>query len=885
MTHNRFDTPEFIRLAEDASRTKNWKRWGPYLPERQWGTVREDYSEDGDAWRYFPFEHSDLRAYRWGADGLLGITDRKGRLCFNPCLWNEKDSILKERLFGLSGHEGNHGEDCKELYYYLDSTPTHSYSKALYKYPHAAFPYEKLRSENKNRGIDQPEYELLDTGVFDENRYFDFEVEYAKGAPNDLLIRLTVTNQGSETAPIVLLPKIWYRNTWSWGCEHEGCTLKPQIASGPMGQLDLNHSSLGKFHLAYEADMAPELGFSENETDTETLYQTSTYTPHTRSAFTRWIRDGSREAVHSDKGTMAMLRYRFELKPGESQTIRLRLFDPQDVDISHPLSNFDTLFQNRKEEADQFWDNTLNSNLNKEERELQRQAYAGLLWSKQFYHYSVSDWLKGDSGIAHPPEARLKGRNNQWSHLYNRDVISMPDKWEYPWYASWDLAFHMVPFAKMDPAFAKSQLILFLREWYMHPNGQIPAYEWALDDVNPPTHAWACWQVYRIEARKGEGDVDFLKRVFSKLLLNFTWWVNRKDPEGNNLFGGGFLGLDNIGLFDRSKPLPEGATLHQADGTSWMAFYCTTMMEISLELARFDPSYEDIASKFFEHFMSIADAINHFGEDGLWDSETRFYYDEIHFSNGHSEKVKARSLVGLLPLIAVLPIEMNAINALPGFRKRMDWYLEHRKDITTTINCQWTADGVSETLLLAIPTEDRLRSVLGYLFDEDEFLSPYGIRSLSKVHEESPYSLKLDGDGQAIRYCAGDSDTWLFGGNSNWRGPIWFPLNYLLIESIKRFGSHYGDRFTIEYPTGSGVMKTLDQCANDIENRLKRLFFKDENGRRPYNNQYPQLDQSEDFGDYHQFFEFFNGDTGQGHGASHQTGWTALIATILDQKQ
>lgn len=885
MSEKNSDTPELIRLREDAARKKNWKRWGPYLPERQWGTVREDYSEDGDAWRYFPFEHSDLRAYRWGADGLLGLTDRQGRLCFNPGLWNEKDDILKERLFGLSGHEGNHGEDCKELYHYLDSTPTHSYNKALYKYPQAAFPYEALRSENQNRGIDQPEYEIMDTGVFDENRYFDLEVEYAKGGPNDILIRLTVTNRGPESAPINILPKLWYRNTWSWGCEHEGCTLKPRISAIRDGLLNLSHPSLGEFYFAYANEAAPEVGFAENETDTETLYQTHTHSAHTRSAFTKWIRDGIGDAVTRERGTMAMVRYRLDLAAGETRTIRLRLFEESVSGKQDPLSGFDSVFEKRKKEADAFWKQHLNPKLSKEARELQRQAYAGLLWSKQFYHYSVADWLKGDSSVASPPESRLRGRNHNWTHLFNRDVISMPDKWEYPWYASWDLAFHMVPFAKIDPHFAKSQLILFLREWYMHPNGQIPAYEWALDDVNPPTHAWACWQVYRMEARQGKGDVDFLKRTFSKLLLNFTWWVNRKDIHGNNLFGGGFLGLDNIGLFDRSKSLPQGATLQQADGTAWMAFYCTTMMEMALELARFDPPYEDIASKFFEHFMSIADAINHFGEGGLWDSETGFYYDEIRFADGQTEEVRARSLVGLLPLIAVLPIDRKAIEALPGFLKRMNWYLEHRKDITAVINCQMAMDDGADTLLLAIPSEDRLRSVLTYLFDEEEFLSPFGIRSLSKVYQESPYSLRLGEETHEIRYCPGDSDTYLFGGNSNWRGPIWFPLNYLLIESLKRYGDYYGETFQIEYPTGSGNLKTLNQCASDIEDRLKRIFLKDKQGGRPYNTRYPLLDHREGFADHHQFFEFFNGETGQGHGASHQTGWTALIATILDQKR
>jgi hypothetical protein len=794
-THNN-STPEETRLREDEAREKNWKRWGPYLPERQWGTVREDYSEDGDAWRYFPFEHSSLRTYRWGADGLLGITDRQGRLCFNPCLWNERDTILKERLFGLSGHQGNHGEDCKELYYYLDSTPTHSYNKALYKYPQQAFPYEDLVAENQRRGIQEPEYELLDTGAFNEDRYFDLEVEYAKASPNDVLILLTISNRGPDPSTVQLLPKLWFRNTWNWGCEHEGCTLKPRIEKTGTDHLELSHQSLGTYRFYYESELSPELGFAENETDTEYLYQTENYTPHTGSAFNRWIREDQPDAIHSSRGTMAMLRFRLDLASGESRTIRLRLCDLEESRQTEPWLDFDDIFRKRREEADQFWEQKLSPDLDEEAQQLQRQAYAGLLWSKQFYHYSVTDWLQGDSGVAKPPASRLKGRNSKWTHLFNRAVISMPDKWEYPWYASWDLAFHMVPFARIDPHFAKAQLLLFLREWYMHPNGQIPAYEWALDDVNPPVHAWACWQVYQAEGKNGAGDVDFLKRSFTKLLLNFTWWVNRKDLHGNNLFGGGFLGLDNIGLFDRSKPLPDGATLHQADGTAWMAFYCTTLLEMALELSRFDATYEDIASKFFEHFMAIADSINHFGQSGLWDEETGFYYDEIRYEDGSVSKIRARSLVGLLPLIAVLPMQRKTVDALPGFRKRMNWYVEYRKDITNAINCQFGGSEGSETMLLAIPTEDRLRRVLKYLFDEQEFLSPYGIRSLSKIHDSNPFSLKVGEQVLEIRYCPGDSNSHLFGGNSNWRGPIWFPLNYLLIESLKRFGNYYGDDFT-----------------------------------------------------------------------------------------
>ncbi|MDQ8204485.1 hypothetical protein [Pelagicoccus sp. SDUM812003] len=871
------------RLEDELSRKGNWKRWGTYLSERQWGTVREDYSEDGNAWAYFPFEQASLRSYRWGADGLLGFTDRQARLCLCPVVWNEKDPILKERLFGLSSTEGNHGEDCKELYYYLDATPTHSYAKAVYKYPQAKFPYELLRSENANRDRTQPEYEILDTGIFDENRYFDLEVEYAKEGPNDILIRLTATNRGPDPAPLHILPKIWYRNTWIWGCEHEGCTPKPRISSMDQGRLRLEHQSLGNFVLAFDCDESgqyPEFAFTENETDTQTLYQKDSYTKYTGNAFNKWIIDGDQNSVNREGGTMALLRYAATIEAGGSHQVKLRLYAESEASANGPFDDFDKIFLNRIHEADAFWEKHVASSLSPEEQRLQRQAYAGLLWTKQFYHYSVSDWLAGDSSVAKPPASRLKGRNHAWTHLFNRDVISMPDKWEYPWYASWDLAFHMIPFARMDPTFAKRQLLLFLREWYMHPNGQIPAYEWALDDVNPPTHAWACWQVYRREAKLGAADTDFLKRVFTKLLLNFTWWVNRKDPSGNNIFGGGFLGLDNIGIFDRSKPLPGGAQLHQADGTAWMAFYSVTMLAIALELAKTDPTYEDIASKFFEHFMSIADAINHFGEKGLWDSETGFYYDEIVFADGHVERIKVRSLVGLLPLIAVHSIQRQQLESMPEFHARLRWYLEHRKDITQTISSM-DCEETGGSLLLAIPNEERLRSLLGYLFDESEFLSDYGIRSLSKYHKEHPFSLRLGEQLHEVRYCPGDSDTWLFGGNSNWRGPIWFPLNFLIIQALKQYHDHFGDHFLIEYPTGSGQQRTLQECAQDIERRLTKLFLKDENGTRPYQRDFPAQSSDPHFEDLHLFYEFFHGDTGQGHGASHQTGWTALIATIL----
>ena len=872
------------RLEEDSRREKNWKRWGPYLSERQWGTVREDYSPNGQAWEHFPFEHAHLRAYRWGEDGLLGFCDRECRLCFAPAFWNGRDSIIKERLFGLNGSQGNHGEDCKELYYYLDSTPTHTYSKALYKYPQAAFPYDHLIRENANRGLNDPEFELLDTGVFDQDRYFDILVEYAKNGPNDLLIKLSISNRGPEPAQFCALPKLWFRNTWIWGCEHEGCSLKPFIRANGTRQLRLDRESLGAFF--FHADRAsdgttPIIALAENETNTQRLYGTDNYTSYTKDSFHRWVIEGQADAIQTaGAGTIAMVRYDLQIEAGATVELKFRLFSEAETPKTVFGKSFANAFKRAETQADQFWRSIIPDSVTDEEKSIQRQAYAGLLWTKQFYHFSIHDWLKGDPAVARPPEARKNGRNRSWKHLFNRDVISMPDKWEYPWYAAWDLAFHMLPFAEIDPDFAKKQLLLFLREWYMHPNGQLPAYEWAFDDVNPPTHAWACWEVYNIEKKAGRPDIDFLKRVFNKLLLNFTWWVNRKDPAGNNLFGGGFLGLDNIGLFDRSKSLPGGARLHQADGTAWMAFYCSNMLSISMELARVDRTYSDVASKFFEHFMSIAEATNCFGDRGLWDDEDGFYYDDIVYPDGNTQRMRIRSIVGLLPMIASLQLHETLLDELPGFRKRMDWYLDHRKDITELITALPSSQ-YGDDRLLAIPTKDRLLKLLRYLFDEGEFLSPYGIRSLSKTYQDNPYSLDIDGAAYELHYCPGDSDTYLFGGNSNWRGPIWFPINYLIIEALERYHHFYGNELQIEYPTGSGQTRDLKYCANDIRQRLIGLFKSDQTGCRPWHGPYHKFSDSSAFQPYQLFYEFFNGDTGTGHGASHQTGWTALVATLI----
>ncbi len=882
----RASTVEAQRLAEAAARTQNWKRWGPYLSERQWATVREDYSADGTCWDYFPHEHARSRAYRWGEDGLLGITDRECRLCFALALWNGKDPILKERLFGLTGKEGNHGEDVKEQYFYLDSTPTHSYMKALYKYPQAAFPYQQLVEENARRGKDQPEFELLDTGIFDENRYFDVFAEYAKNAPDDILIRITVANRGPEEAVLHLLPTLWYRNMWSWNCTHEGCGLRPRLSADESGSLvSSTHETLGTFHLAVGPDpqgAQPTLLFTENETNTHRLYSSGDASAFVKDAFHECVVHARKESVNPRPvGSKVAPHYVLKIPAGGTQVIRLRLFSDE-ANVSQPLGEeFENIFQLRLREADEFFDSLCPPLETVPESAVVRQAYAGLLWSKQFYHYVVADWLEGDPGMPTPPQDRKSGRNSEWKHLYSRDVISMPDKWEYPWFAAWDLAFHMIPFARLDGHFAKRQLSLFLREWYMHPNGQIPAYEFAFGDVNPPVHAWAAWRVYKISDRAGARDRDFLESVFQKLLLNFTWWVNRKDADGKNLFSGGFLGLDNIGVFDRSKPLPTGGHLQQADGTAWMAFYCSTMLAMAIELAcdgdKLRPAYEDMASKFFEHFVQIVDAMNTLGGTGLWDEEDGFYYDQIQFD--HSVvPLKTRSLVGLLPLIAVEVLDEQTCRRLPGFYKRMNWFLENRPDLSRHISyCETGHD----RRLLAIPSRERLERVLRYLLDEGEFLSPHGIRSLSRFHEQHPYEFQADGEVHRVDYVPGESNTYLFGGNSNWRGPIWFPINYLLIEALERYHHYYGDEFQVECPTGSGNLMNLKQAAQFIAQRLAALFLPDTNGQRPCHGGDARWATDPHWRDLILFHEYFHGETGKGLGASHQTGWTAIIARLM----
>jgi hypothetical protein len=879
---NQTASAELQRLAEDARREKNWKRWGPYLSERQWGTVREDYSEWGNCWDYFPHDQARSRAYRWGEDGLLGITDRECRLCFALALWNGKDPILKERLFGLTGPEGNHGEDVKELYYYLDSTPTHSYMKALYKYPQAEYPYARLADENRRRGKDQPELELLDTGVFNDNRYFDVFAEYAKASPDDILIRITVANRGPEPATLHLLPTLWYRNTWIWGCKHEGCWIKPTIKLAGDSMLQGDHVSFGKHYLV--ASGKPEFLFTENETNTKKLYGTDNWTPYVKDAFHEYLIHRNKDAVNPKQvGTKVAAYYKVNVPAGGEITIRLRLSN-EELSAKKSLGKeFDEIFAERMREAEEFFGARLPAGLSADEQNVMRQAYAGLLWSKQFYHYIIRDWLEGDPQQPAPPASRWNGRNNDWPHLYNRDIISMPDKWEYPWYAAWDLAFHMIPFARIDPQFAKDQLVLFLREWYMHPNGQLPAYEFAFGDVNPPVHAWACWRTYKIAGARGERDRQFLSRTFQKLLLNFTWWVNRKDAEGKNIFGGGFLGLDNIGVFDRSRPLPTGGHLEQADGTAWMAFFCNTMLSMALELAQTNPATEDMASKFFEHFIAIADAINTHGGTGLWDEQDGFYYDQLHL-DGKTIPLRIRSLVGLIPLLAVEILEEENIEHLPGFRKRMQWFLEHRKDLAQHISYMEddNPDDPHSHRLLAIPSRDRLERVLRYMLDENEFLSPYGIRSISKVHEKNPYVFYANGQEFRVDYVPGESNTGLFGGNSNWRGPIWMPINYLLVEALERYHHFYGDTFKVECPTGSGRMMNLQQVADELAGRLARIFLPDDKGYRPVHANERRYAEDPHWKDLVLFYEYFHGDTGRGVGASHQTGWTALATRCIE---
>jgi len=879
-------TAEAQHLEEAGQRERHWKRWGPYLSERAWGTVREDYSPYGTAWDYLPHDHARSKAYRWNEDGLAGICDRHQFICFAVALWNGRDPILKERPFGLTGSEGNHGEDVKEYYFYLDSTPTHSYMKYLYKYPQAEFPYVRLVEENRNRDKRAPEYELIDTGVFDDNRYFDVFVEYAKASPEDILIRIQVINRGPDEAQVSLVPTIWFRNSWSW----DNAQPRPQLRAGKpsknAGVIELDHSYYGRRHLLCEG--RPELLFTENDTNSERLYGLSNGSPYVKDGINDYIVHGKKETVNPDMtGTKAAAHYPLTVGPGETVTVRLRFTDDMTASSIGKMlgDDFDRIFADRRREADEFYASVIPEDLSPDARNVMRQSFAGLLWSKQFYHYVVKDWLEGDPALPPPPAERKGGRNREWSHLYNADVISMPDKWEYPWYAAWDLAFHCVPLALVDPDFAKDQLILMLREWYMHPNGQLPAYEWAFGDVNPPVHAWAAWRVYKIEEkRRGKGDRKFLQQVFHKLLLNFTWWVNRKDAEGKNIFQGGFLGLDNIGVFDRSAPLPTGGHIAQSDGTSWMAMYTLNLLAIAMELAQENPAYEDVASKFWEHFIHIAHAMNNLGHEDirLWNEADGFYYDVLHLPQGEPFPMKVRSMVGLIPLFAVETLEPEIVDKLPGFKRRLEWFIDNRSDLTQNVACMRTP-GRGERRLLAIVDRDKLRRVLKVMLDEREFLSPYGIRALSRVHLEQPYRLDVKGMEHQVVYEPAESSTGLFGGNSNWRGPIWFPVNYLIIESLQKFHHYLGDDFKVECPTGSGKTMTLWEVAAEISRRLSRIFLRGPDGRRPVYGGMEKFHNDPHWRDLVLFHEYFHGDNGAGVGASHQTGWTGLVAKLLQQ--
>jgi len=873
-------TKEEIRLSESAARTKHWKRWGPYLSERAWGTVREDYSPYGNAWESFPHDHARSRVYRWNEDGLAGISDRHQYICFALALWNERDPILKERLFGLTGNEGNHGEDVKEYYFYLDSTPTHSYMKYLYKYPQAEFPYMQLSEANRRRGKDQPEFEMLDTGVFNDDRYFDVLVEYAKSDVEDILIKITATNRGPEAAALRLLPTIWFRNTWLWAQDAERPDMH-RVAGG----IELDHPDLGRRWLY--CDGAPEILFTENETNYKRLYGIENHCACVKDGINDYIVDGKKDAVAlMPMGTKAAAHYKFQVPPGGSATIRLRLTDVDFSGVAEAaFDGFDQLSSMRKNEADEFYATVIPQDLSSDAQNVMRQGFAGMLWSKQFYHYVIKNWLQGDPGQPSPPAERKTGRNSQWPHLYNADVISMPDKWEYPWYASWDLAFHCVPLALVDSDFAKEQLVLLLREWYMHPNGQLPAYEWAFADVNPPVHAWAAWRVYKIDKkRNGKGDRAFLERVFHKLLLNFTWWVNRKDAEGMNIFQGGFLGLDNIGVFDRSAPLPTGGYIEQSDGTSWMAMYTLNLLAIALELASEDPAYEDVASKFWEHFVYIARAMNHRGNDGmgLWDEMDGFFYDVLRFPDGRKYPMRIRSMVGLIPLFAVETLEPELLERLPGFKRRLEWFIDNRRDLIGNVACM-RSPGRGERRLLSIVDRDQLRRVLQFMLDENEFLSPYGIRALSRYHKDNPYTLSVNGNEYRVDYEPAESSTGLFGGNSNWRGPIWFPVNFLLIESLQKFHHYLGDDFKVEFPARSANMRTLWDVAAELSRRLSQIFLRDEKGERPVYRGIQKFQSDPNWNDLILFHEYFHGDTGRGVGASHQTGWTGLVTKTLQQ--
>jgi hypothetical protein len=853
-----------------------WKKWGPYLSERQWGTVREDYSAEGNAWDYFPHDHARSRVYRWGEDGIAGISDDLQRICFAITLWNGKDPILKERLFGLTGNEGNHGEDVKELYYYLDNTPTHSYMKHLYKYPHAAYPYADLVHTNRNRSRLAPEYELLDTGLFNTSAYFDVFTEYAKNDTEDILIKITIHNRGSNDAYVALLPTLWFRNTWSFGLAKEKPLM--YLVSEPVeyGEVKLIDYRAGEYHFYFEKPSRTL--FTENETNTERLFNSPNKTSFVKDAFHTAVVENRYDWMAEKKeGTKFAPMYEQHIRGNGSVTVRLRLSKNP---VHDPFADFSNVFANRLQEANDFYNN-ITTTEDDGLLDIQRQAFAGLLWSKQYFNIDIPRWLNGDPGQPAPPAQRKLGRNHQWSSLNNEDIISMPDKWEYPWYAAWDLAFHCVPLSMIDPQFAKEQLILFLREWYMHPNGQLPAYEWAFGDVNPPVHAWSCLQVYKIDkAKTGKGDIRFLERVFQKLLINFTWWVNRKDHKGKNVFEGGFLGLDNIGVFDRSNTIPGGGMLEQADGTSWMAMYCLNMLEIALEISQYNPAYEDVTTKFFEHFVYIAESLNRIGEDwtGSWDDKDGFFYDVLSLPDGRYIPLKVRSLVGLSTLFAVFVIKKDLLDKVPDFHSRLNWFQQYREQ-----NNQYSVIeelNENDDILLSLVPRNRLEKLLKALLDENEFLSAGGIRSISKIHEKG-YSVHINGEEFGLNYQPGEGESALFGGNSNWRGPVWMPMNYLLVTALRQYAAYYDSK--VEFPTHSGNYIMLSEVATALAKRLISIFEPDEYGNRPVNDHSAIYKSDPHFKDLILFYEYFHGDTGRGVGASHQTGWTGLVATLINE--
>ena len=880
---NKLNTAEHRRLRDSLARTADWKNWGPYLSERSWGTVREAYGEEDRVWEFFPHDHARSRAYRWNEDGLAGVCNRFQNICLAVALWNGQDPILKERLFGLSGKEGNHGEDVKEYYYYLDSTPTHSYMKMLYKYPQAEFPYAELIEQNRSRGRELPELELIELlpEVFEDGRYFDVVIEYAKAGPDDLLCRISATNRGPDRATIHVLPHLWYRNTWSWGYQTE----RPELHGTGTSSIYTKHRHLGERRWYAHADgQRPQLLFTENETNSERLFGFRNASPYVKDAFHRAVVEGERSAVNpSQVGSKAAAHFQAIVAPGETFTVLTRF---SNTSLDEPFKKAGAIFDQRIAEADKFYAAVQHPDLNDDQRLVQRQAFAGLMWNKQFYHYSVELWLKGDPAQPAPPPDRLRGRNSTWEHLYNLDVISMPDKWEYPWYAAWDLAFHALPIALIDPEWAKRQIVLMLREWYMHPNGQIPAYEWNFSDVNPPVHAWAAWRVYKIARNvTGEADTDFLEEVFHKMLLNFTWWVNRKDRDGLNIFEGGFLGLDNIGVFDRSRPLPHAGRLEQADGTAWMGMYCLNMLAMALELARTRPAYEAVATKFFEHFIYIAHAINGSGgSQGLWNDEDGFYYDRVHMADGASEMLKVRSFVGLIPLFAVETLEPDLLELLPHFRRRMEWFIKYRPALLESI-APLTSPGEGGRRLLTLVDRNKLERILPRLVDPSQFFSDYGLRSLSRMHLHEPFVLSCNGETLSVSYEPAESRSWMFGGNSNWRGPIWFPVNFLMIESLEKYYHYFGDAIQVECPRYSDRWQNLEGVAEEIARRLTRIFLRDpETGRRAVLGDTRLFQEDPHWRDHIPFFEYFHGETGAGLGASHQTGWTALVAKLLNPK-